>query len=186
MNDNSVPSLNPADFRKLMLAEFDAVYRLARHLAGERADDAVQETYYLALRAEDRFQLRERGVRPWLFRILNNVIRTQRRDGRFETPTDDLDQFEMPASQPRVTPNAKLTELNWDDVESELKHAVLSLTPELRAVFLLFAVEDLKYREIAEVLEIPLGTVMSRLNRARHLMVGKLASEQAKLNKTAD
>jgi RNA polymerase sigma-70 factor (ECF subfamily) len=167
------PALDDETFRSLAIAELTSVYRLAVNLARDRAeaDDLVQETYLRAFRAADSFRLEEFGLRPWLFRILNNVFRTRRRDNRRNTELPDQSSVAAPAEVEAVF---STSQIDWDHVDEQLKSAILSLPDELRAVFLLFAVEDLKYREIAAVLQIPIGTVMSRLSRARSALAGAL------------
>ena len=72
-------ALKSNDFRQLAVEEMDAVYRMAFHLTRhpDEAADLVQETYLRALKAESGFELRERGIRPWLFKILHNVFYTK-------------------------------------------------------------------------------------------------------------
>ena len=170
-------------FNKLVLAEMEAVYRLAHHLArhAQEADDLVQETYLRAFKSAASYRDNDRGVRPWLFKILHNVLNTRlAKEHRQRELVDDLQQ------QPPVSPAAEasvadLSELDWDHVDSRLKSAIADLPLPHRSVFLLCAVEDLGYQEIADVLEIPVGTVMSRLYRSRVMLAARLvdlAAEQ--------
>lgn len=181
--DGGEPSrLTPERFRELAVAELDALYRLAHYLAldAAEADDLVQETYAKAFHAAPGFVLGPRGMRPWLMRILNNVLRTRRRDERrMKVGLSGVDE-PVDEAGGGLTPNARLADLDWEQVGDRLKAAVLSLPVELRITFLLFAVEDLKYREIAEVLDVPIGTVMSRLNRARQALIKRLPAEAKK------
>ena len=165
-------------FRELALAELEAVHRMAFHLARQPdlANDLVQETYLRALKAEHTFELRERGIRPWLFKILHNVFYThmgkkQRAPSLIENPGDDL----ASATTDQAEPAWDLASLDWEQIDERLKHAIDDLPENYRSVLLLWAVEGLKYREIAQVLDIPLGTIMSRLHRARSLLTGRLA-----------
>lgn len=163
-------------FRELALAEMDAVYRMAFHLAREpdEAADLVQETYLRALGAEGGFELRERGVRPWLFKILHNVFYTRMdRARRAPAVVEDL-QATAPDDQ-SDGPCWDLASLDWEQVDQRLKHAIAELPEHYRVVLLLWAVEGLKYREIADVLDVALGTVMSRLYRARSILSTRLA-----------
>jgi RNA polymerase sigma-70 factor, ECF subfamily len=171
-------TLTPAAFRGAAVAQLASLYRLARHLArdGAEADDLVQEAFLNAFRGAHTYQHSEGGMRPWLFKILHNCLRQRRRrDGRVTFDSDGVsDSADEGVTDPYaglMTVNAQLDELDWDHVDERLKSAVASLPENLRVVFLLFAIEDLKYREIAEVLEIPTGTVMSRLARARRLLI---------------
>lgn len=165
--------LDDATFRRLAVAELTSVYRLAVNLARDRAeaDDLVQETYLRAFRSGENFRLQEFGLRPWLFRILHNVFRTRRRNSKRSIDSADLSQVTAPVVNEAIF---SIAHIDWDHVDEDLKKAIHSLSDELREVFLLFAVEDLKYREIAAVLEIPIGTVMSRLSRARVALAAAL------------
>jgi RNA polymerase sigma-70 factor (ECF subfamily) len=167
-----------AAFRERALAEMEAVYRMAFHLCHQpdEAADLVQETYLRALAAEATFEMRERGVRPWLFKILHNLFYTRvGKQKREPTLADDL-RLEAPATElDEPAPCWDLASLDWEQVDDRLKHAIDALDPRYREVLLLWAVEGLKYREIAEVLDMPLGTVMSRLYRARTTLSAQLA-----------
>lgn len=166
------------DFRQLALAELDAVYRMALHLCRrpDEAQDLVQETYLRALGAEASFELRERGIRPWLFKILHNVFYTRLgKQSRQPTLAEDL-RLENAAEELDDTPPCwDLASLDWEQVDERLKLAMDELDPRYRDVLLLWAVEGMKYREIADVLDVPLGTVMSRLYRARAVLSEQLA-----------
>lgn len=176
--------MDPAQFRELALAEIDAVYRMAMHLA-RRPDDAadlVQETYLKALRAEERFELQDgKGVRPWLFKILhNNFYSSIAKQRREPTLGDDLPPVQINSEQDEPAPAWDLAHLDWEQVDDRLKAAIDELPEHYREVLLLWAVEGLKYREIADVLDVALGTVMSRLHRARAQLserLGDLAEE---------
>ena len=139
--------------------------RYARALAGDRnaADDLVQDTLE---RAWSKLHLYRRGtdLRAWLFTVMHNVYVNQRRAAR---PTAPLDE-EMPElSQPaRESDNLVLRDLDA---------AIRRLPPDQREVLLLVALEDMSYSEAAGALEIPIGTVMSRLARAREKLRAMLA-----------
>ena len=169
------------EFGKAALSELEAVYRLAYYLAprADEAEELVQETYLRAFEAADRFHpMGGHGLRPWLFKILNNVFRQQCRESRrravvLEQP-DVLTDDAARAGSARPPKTRSDAEIDWEQVDERLKRAIASLAADYRVVFLLFAVERLKYREIAEVLELPLGTVMSRLHRARETLLEQL------------
>ena len=141
--------------------------RYARALVGERAaaDDLVQDTLE---RAWSKLHLYRRGndLRAWLFTVMHNVHVNRLRAAR---PTDPLED-EMPELAQRATQGDAL-------MVRDLERAVAALPIAQRQVLLLVALEDLSYEETARVLEIPIGTVMSRLARAREklrlLMQGK-------------
>ena len=171
-------AVDSAAFRELALAEMDAVYRMAMHLSRhpDEASDLVQETYLKALRSEDRFELRDQGVRPWLFKILHNNFYTRvSRQKREPTLGDDLPEQSIPSEVDEPGPAWDLASLDWEQVDDRLKHAIEELPDHYREVLLLWSVEGLKYREIAEVLDVPLGTIMSRLYRARSILSERLA-----------
>ena len=170
--------MDSKSFRELALAEMDSVYRMAMHLSRhpDEAADLVQETYLKALKAESRFELREQGVRPWLFKILHNNFYT-RVGKRKREPTlgDDLPEQSVLGAVDETPPAWDLAHLDWEQVDDRLKHAIEELPAHYREVLLLWAVEGLKYREVADVVGIPLGTVMSRLYRARAILSEKLS-----------
>jgi len=174
--------VDATEFRRLAMDELEAVHRMAFHLARDpdNASDLVQETYLRAFRAESTFELRDRGIRPWLFKILHNVFYTKiGRERRAPTLADDL-QYETAASElDSPAPAWDLSSLDWEYVDERLKRAIHQLDPRYRDVLLLWAVEGLKYREIADVMDVPLGTVMSRLYRARAILSENLAEVAA-------
>ncbi len=163
-----------ARFEAVALPHLDSVHRMARILISDHsaADDLVQETFTRAFKAFDRFELREYGPRPWLLRILYNVFYTVKGKQRRE-PTllndVDFDNFADELNEPELSP-ASAENINWDQFDEELKVAVARLRPEYRGVLLLWAIEGLSYKEIARVCDCALGTVMSRLYRARQLL----------------
>ena len=164
--------------RQLMMAEIDSVYRMAFHLARnpEEASDLVQETYLRALRAESSFELRENGIKPWLFKILHNAFYTKMgKARRAPTLVEDMGHESAPDEVNTPSPCWDLETLDWEQVDDRLKHAINELPAHYREVLLLWAVEGLKYREIADVLSVALGTVMSRLYRARSILSEQLA-----------
>jgi RNA polymerase sigma-70 factor (ECF subfamily) len=173
------PAVDRATFETLSLEHLEAVYRLALQLARhpDEASDLVQETYLKALRAADRFEEQGGGIRPWLFKILHNVFYTRlAKAKRAPTSVEELHGAESDDPGPdEPGPAWDLGQLNWDYVDERLKSAIEQLRPEYRTVLLLWAVEGLKYREIAEILDIPIGTVMSRLHRARAVLTEQLA-----------
>ncbi len=174
--------MDTPEFHRLALAELEAVHRMAFHLCRKSGDvsDLVQETYLRALRAEQRFELRERGMRPWLFKILHNVFYTKMgRDQRAPTLADDLRHESVASELDGPAPAWDLASMDWEQVDGRLKRAIDELDERYRDVLLLWAVEGLKYREVADVLNVPLGTVMSRLYRARAILSQQLADVAA-------
>jgi RNA polymerase sigma-70 factor (ECF subfamily) len=165
-------------FENLSLEHLDAVYRLALQLSRhpDEAADLVQETYLKALRASDRFEETGGGIRPWLFKILHNVFYTRlAKAKRAPTSMEGLETAPADDAAPdEPGPAWDLDSLDWEYVDERLKAAIEQLRPEYRSVLLLWAVEGLKYREIAQIQEIPIGTVMSRLHRARSILADQL------------
>jgi RNA polymerase sigma-70 factor (ECF subfamily) len=181
----------------MAVAEIDAVHRMALHLSRnpDEANDLVQETYLRAFRGEGTFTLGDRGIRPWLFKILHNTFFTRKdRAKREPLLSDDLGNAPTSAGGSPGSGGAggngepawDLASLNWEQVDDRLKHAIDELPEHYRAVLLLWAVEGLKYREIADVLDVPLGTIMSRLFRTRAILSEKLSGLAAEHGIGAD
>ncbi len=168
----------PAGFERVAMPHLDSVYRMARRLTGNEteADDLVQETFLRAYRAFETFQLRQYGAKPWLLKILHNTFYTRiGREARQPATTDEVDFDEFAETGHASLFELNVADLNWDAFDQELKGAVNSLAPEYREVLLLWALEGLSYKEIAEVCNCAMGTVMSRLYRARQQVSEKLA-----------
>jgi RNA polymerase sigma-70 factor (ECF subfamily) len=170
-------------FQDLVLCHLDLVYRIALKLAGNahEAEDLVQETFLRAHRSFSRFELREYGARPWLLRILHNVFFTRRgQEARAPSLVGDLSLDDLASELDKTPPPLmEAGQVDWENFDEELKAAVEGLAPEYRSVLLLWALGDLSYKEIAAVLGIALGTVMSRLFRARQQLAQALAGYAA-------
>jgi RNA polymerase sigma factor (sigma-70 family) len=170
-------------FELLALPHLDAAYNLARWLAGNTADaeDVVQDAYLRAYRYFDAFQ--GGNFRVWLLTIVRNAFVTWVKENRSsrmvftpDTPVAETAETEevMWGSRPH-DPESLLLE----SIDSQtLSRLMEQLPAEYREVLLLREVEDLAYKEIAEVAGVPIGTVMSRLSRAR-LALRKLWLAQA-------
>lgn len=178
------------EFERLALEQLDAVYRMALLLTRrpDEASDLVQETYLRALRSAARFEDRGGGVRPWLFTILHNAHNTRRRrESRAPLAVQEFFSADDAALAPGDPPPAwDLRSLDWEHVDQRLKAAIDQLSPESRVILLLWGVEGFKYREIAEILELPIGTVMSRLHRARRVLAEALADVMGDLGVRPD
>lgn len=160
-------------FEKLALEQLDLLYRIARRLARDpgRAEDLVQETYLRAIRAQEGFDLQPHGIRPWLLRIMHNVhVSRAEREGRQPSAIEE-DQLESSTRGVSPPPYDPAT---FDGMDQQLVRAIESLTPEYQVVLLLWAVDELSYKEIAQAVGIPIGTVMSRLHRARQKLSEQL------------
>jgi RNA polymerase sigma factor (sigma-70 family) len=147
------------------------VYRLCRAAAGSHADadDAAQETFLRAYKALHTYDA-ERPFLPWLRKIAWNCALSVRRDARAGIPLTSAEELPDPPD-PSEGPDA-LASANEET--RRVAAAVSALPPELRAVLTLRAVEGMSYAEIAEAGGIPVGTVMSRLSRARERLLAVL------------
>jgi RNA polymerase sigma-70 factor, ECF subfamily len=155
-------------FEAEALPHMDDLFRAAVRLVRDhsKASDAVQDAYLLAWKTFDRYQ-RGTNCRAWLFQILFNVVRHERRNW-FKWMTgkeEDVAQAQLVASEP--VPEA-LT-------DRDILAAMDSLPVQFREVLLLVDVEEFSYKEASEILKVPMGTVMSRVNRARGLLRGQLS-----------
>lgn len=157
-------------FEALALPHASALYRTAYHLSrhAAEAEDLTQETYLRAYRAFADF--RGGDIRAWLFTILRHAFLDEcRRRGRqpiVEIESDDADALESMVATGSLVPSAETEALRRLPSE-EIERAIASLPEDWRMMILLADVEDFSYREIAETMNIPMGTVMSRLHRAR-------------------
>jgi RNA polymerase sigma-70 factor, ECF subfamily len=160
-------------FRDAALPHLDDVYTLARYLMRNAADaeDAVQECYLRALRHFDSY--RGPAMKPWLLAILRNVCNAEfARRSKEEVPTDyaqeDSLTEEMPMWQePQASPEKVM--LRQQD-SATIRRLVTQLPAPFREAIVLREINDLSYQEIAEVAGVPVGTVMSRLARARAML----------------
>ena len=150
-----------ASFEQEAIPHLEALLRTAVRLSGNRAraEDAVQETYLRAWRSFRTYRP-ETNCRAWLFKILLNVLKKaagkQRRD-----PLAEAEDVEVSGKLIPLFPEAE------GGNRQDLLAAVNRLAPEFREVLWLVVVEGFAYREAAQILDIPMGTVMSRLYRAR-------------------
>ena len=167
-------------FRDAALPHLDDVYTLARYLLRDAADaeDAVQECYLRALRHFDSY--RGPAMKPWLFAILRNVCRAEfaRRASLPTAPIDDVpeDAEQTPLwHEAQETPEAQMLR-RWDS--STIRQLVAALAEPFRETFVLREIHDLSYREIADVVGAPVGTVMSRLARARAMLRSAWMAEE--------
>ena len=154
-----------ATFEELAMPLFDQLYNFAQWLTQNRseAEDLVQETYVKALKGFSSFQA-DTNFRAWIYRILRNTFLTSR-TGLKATATVPLDEegaLEIPASA--GTPESIFIEHSQQQL---LQGTMEELPLHFREILLLCEVEEMSYQEISEALSIPIGTVMSRLSRAR-------------------
>lgn len=157
--------LSKKDFEELALPLLDPLYNFARWLGcdADEARDLVQETFAKALKALSSFQPGT-NFRAWMFRILRNSFLTSRTGlERRNTEQESEIGFENSVST-YETPEVSL--VRQADIEL-VRKGIAGLPPLFREVLVLADVEEMKYQEIATALDIPVGTVMSRLARAR-------------------
>jgi RNA polymerase sigma-70 factor (ECF subfamily) len=166
-------------FRDAALPHLDDVYTFARYLLRSSADaeDAVQECYLRALRHFDSFRGGE--IKPWLMAILRNVCRAElaRRSGLAAAdPRGELPDNVVPLWQePDLSPEAEM--LRQRDAET-IQTLLADLPAPYREAIVLRDINDLSYREIAQAIDAPLGTVMSRLARARGRLIASLGADK--------
>jgi RNA polymerase sigma-70 factor (ECF subfamily) len=156
-------------FEEEALVHLDELYRVARRLTASaaEAEDAVQDACLAAWRAFPRYE-RGTNCRAWLYTILFRTLGARRRTLRRELEMFDgqpLDDARVPAAgpgEPSATPH-------------QIERAFASLPVAFTSVLLLVDVEGLSYREASHALDVPIGTVMSRLHRARRLLRDRLS-----------
>jgi RNA polymerase sigma-70 factor, ECF subfamily len=169
---------NQAEFKDEIVPHMDLLFNYAIYLTGEReaAQDLLQETFLKAYRFFDKF---ERGInaRAWLYRIMRNTyINEFRRLKRIPVQVEFDDQISpnhIDRTASGVTDDLR-EQLDLELFDDEIAGAIGALPEKFKSVVILRDIEDLPYEEIAEVLEIPVGTVRSRLHRARAILFGRL------------
>jgi RNA polymerase sigma-70 factor (ECF subfamily) len=156
---------------RALLAHERDLYRLALALCGGKAQDALdltQDTFVKALRKLDRFEPGT-NLRAWLSQIMRNTFIDDRRRRRREPVA--AEPIDLAPRHPLAGPG--------DDLPGAVLAALDELEPETRALLLLSDVQGYRYREIAEILDIPIGTGMSRLHRARKKLRERLEPSRA-------
>ena len=163
-------------FAASVLPHLDAAYNLARWLVrdGHDAQDVVQEAMLRALRHFETF--RGGDARPWLLAIVRNAAFAwlrARRPGEVDVPDDELDAA-LAVGAPPSDPEALAIRRAE---RREIDAAIAALPIAFREAVVLRELEELSYRDIARITDVPIGTVMSRLSRARHLLAVALRPE---------
>lgn len=156
----------PAEmFEELALPLFDRLYNFAHWLTHNReeAEDLVQETYVKALRGFSSFETGT-NFKAWIFRILRNTFLNSRTGLKAATVPLDMSEENPALAVDHETPETIFIERSSERV---LQEAIEELPVPYREVLLLSEVEEMSYQEMATTLAIPIGTVMSRLSRAR-------------------
>ncbi len=162
-----------AGYEDLVRRYWRRAYGVALGLAGSGDDamDATQKAFLRVWKALPRFREGD-PFYPWLYRIVRNCALNQRRDEKRHRGDVPLEFVNRPDGRP--TP---LEEAEGEDLRRRLWGEIQTLPVEQREVLMLHQFQGLKYREIAAVLEIPIGTVMSRLHAARSRLARRLAAE---------
>jgi RNA polymerase sigma-70 factor (ECF subfamily) len=176
------PPPQPATFEDLAMPLFDQLYNFAHWLSQNReeAEDLVQETYAKALRGFSSYQPGT-NFRAWMYRILRNTFLTTR-TGLKATMTVPLETDDGPVVVPAEVQTPETILLDRSNQEL-LQTALDQLPVHFREILLLCEVEEMSYQEIAEALGIPVGTVMSRLSRARAALRGLVREKVQGLQK---
>jgi RNA polymerase sigma-70 factor (ECF subfamily) len=154
-------------FEAVVLPHLDAAYTLARYLTRDehQAEDVVQDACLRALQYFDSFRGEEgTSARAWVLTIVRNTVYTSRRRHRAEDVATEFDETQHSDAVAEEHPEAALLRSTAKDA---LRRALDDLAPEFREVIVLRELEGLSYKEISDVAGVPIGTVMSRLSRAR-------------------
>jgi RNA polymerase sigma-70 factor, ECF subfamily len=165
-----------ASFEELAMPLFDQLYNFAHWLTQNReeAEDLVQETYAKALKGFSSFQAGT-NFRAWIYRILRNTFLTSRTGLKAAMlPIEDEGEGTELAVESETPESIFFSRFDADSLQS----AIDELPVQFREVLLLCEVEEMSYQEISETLSVPIGTVMSRLSRARKTLRARLAASQ--------
>lgn len=166
-------------FEEEFLPQIDALYTFAYHLTynEEDANDLVQETYMKAYRFIDKYK-EGTNAKAWLFKILKNAFINQyRRKSKQPTKIDyeDIAGYQEGDDDTSYASYADLREEMFQSMMGdEVTNAINALPVDFRVVILLCDIEGFTYEEISKILDIPIGTVRSRLHRARNMLKDKL------------
>ncbi|MFN3531057.1 MAG: sigma-70 family RNA polymerase sigma factor [Candidatus Brocadia sp.] len=169
------------EFEEIALAHVDSLYNMALRLVfnKEEAEDLVQEAYLKAYRFFDTFQ-KGTNIKAWLFKILRNTFINKYRKSTSmpgEVFLEDIESVNTSMTYEQETKpeesidtlESKYTDLS-SLLDDDVKRAIDSLPIEYREAILFSDVEELSYKDISEITNVPIGTVKSRLNRARKLL----------------
>lgn len=173
-----VNNMRNEEFSKETLPHETALYNYALKISGNTDDahDLVQETYYKAYRHFDKFQSGTNS-KAWMFMILkNSFINDYRKSKRepYKLDYEQIQNFYENVKSDRSQANNLDKEYYNNLLDDELTEAIDNLPTKMREVFLLCDLEGYSYEETAELVDCPIGTVRSRLHRARHMLQEKL------------
>lgn len=169
-------SLNsPGAFEVLFDRHFESVHRyLVARSDRDVADDVAGETFCVAFQQRGRFDTQRRDARPWLLGIATNLLRRRWRSQRRRRNAYDRLRLKSSSGEPEPDPAAAVVA---DALSDPVATALRELNPGDREVLLLFAWGELSYDQIAEALDIPTGTVRSRLHRSRRQLRDRLRTD---------
>jgi len=172
-------SADPEAFGTEVLTFVEPLYATALRLTRNRADaeDLVQDTLVKAFRFSGRFEPGT-NLKAWLYTILHNTWRNRRRDAARDTVEVDSERVDEAATVADGPTSADTPEriLLRDTLDSELQAALDALPDAFREAVWLRDVEEFSYAEIAQMLGVPIGTVMSRISRGRRLLFERLST----------
>ena len=170
-------------FEAEALSYVDSLYGTAMRLTRNPADadDLVQETYLKAFRFARRFE-RGTNLKAWLFTILHNTFRNRRRDAARDSVTVDSEIVERAEARPGQSETPEQILLR-DSLDADLQVAVDAVPQPFREALWLRDVEEFSYAEIAKMLDVPVGTVMSRISRGRRLLYDRLTARTDKFRR---
>ncbi len=167
-----------ADFEKEAIPHMNALYNFALRMTGDAddADDLVQETYLKAFRFFDKFE-KGTNAKAWLFRILKNSYINEYRKVK-KAPNrvdyDDIENFYENIKASEVKSSHLAEDVFGNLLDDQISEAISSLPEDFRTVIILSDIEGFTYEEIADFVDCPIGTVRSRLHRARKMLYVRL------------
>ncbi len=182
------PPVDADRFTAEALEYLDALYGTAVRItrSPDAAQDLVQDTYLKAFRARDRF-VADTNLKAWLYTILHNTWRNRRRDRARSRVEADSEAVDLAADQAgdmvSAAPDSPEALLVNAELGDELRAALDSLPEAFREAIWLRDVEELTYQEIATALDVPIGTVMSRLSRGRKQLHAALIAARDATNR---
>lgn len=172
-------------FEQELMPHIDALYNFAYRLVfdEDEANDLVQETYLKAYRFVESYE-QGTNAKAWLFRILKNSFINDYRKKSKQPSKVDYQEVEQYYNSEDTAVDAT-SDLRIESVQEmmgdEITNALNSLDVDFRTIIILSDLEEFKYEEMAKILDIPIGTVRSRLHRARHLLKEKLSEYARKM-----
>jgi RNA polymerase sigma-70 factor (ECF subfamily) len=173
---SATPSAKSALFEEQAMEHIDKIYAHAMRKTGNSADanDLVQETYLKAFAAFDQFE-QGTNIKAWMHRILENTYINQYRKLHkqpYYAPLEELEDWQLGDAESRTSSSNRSAEAEAIDhlPASAVKDALQSIPEDFRIAVYLVDVEGYSYQEVADIMETPTGTVMSRLHRGRRLL----------------